>query len=390
MVVDYFNQGLDALLALQAPKSEEIFHSLQQRLFHAQTFPYRECPLPPKRTWLKYAAILALGSLFAGAVNGDSSSLLVAVAVCFGLAAVIIILNCLCCDYIPVKCGLKQGPAKCESMPECCGSEIGATPQPHMPSQIAKDETGDSPQPPMPSQIAKDATGTLPSHRRSTLLVKIGFVSFFLTQPEALLRKLQNQSDPLSLYLYKKLPSVQEHSVGLPKKDDWHEEVMVDLRKILRGEALYDASRFAHVRLSRKTSQMVDKYTQSLVSPGVEKAFTQAQQTLLNCHLLAEAYPSEIMIAQGGKPAASGGDCCDGPCNPPGGCDLSCCNCGDLCKHSGHSSHPDPDKCCDCAGQGCGNCGGGDGGADCGGCGECVGVCDVCGACCECAGNCNC
>jgi hypothetical protein len=115
-----------------------------------------------------------------------------------------------------------------------------------------------------------------------------------LKDPARLARTLRDAQDPLTQYLRTVLPTTIEHldeyRGACPPSDVLQVALVTGLNNVLDDATLYDAQRFAHVRLRQETEALGELLEQS---PQTQNS--QLLQRLFNRLLLEDGYPEAIM-----------------------------------------------------------------------------------------------
>lgn len=105
---------------------------------------------------------------------------------------------------------------------------------------------------------------------------------------ESFTTRLQRESDPLSAYLWENLSAAARQKLAAaPASPEARELLTNDLNRIIKGDPLYEAERFATVRLSDEVRTLVAHHL-----TGVPLA--QLNRLLLEC-----AYPDDIPKSHG-------------------------------------------------------------------------------------------
>lgn len=110
------------------------------------------------------------------------------------------------------------------------------------------------------------------------------FTSTSFTDAAGLIRRLVNQSDPVSSHLWRKLSGTRQQVLRDPTADITLKvsSLVEGLNDILRGPSIYDSRHFPAEKLSTRTFALISK------------TLTPEEMLRLNRLLLEDAYPEEI------------------------------------------------------------------------------------------------
>lgn len=107
-----------------------------------------------------------------------------------------------------------------------------------------------------------------------------------LKDPTSLIAKLCDTRDLLSQYIRKQfsgnMQSFLDSSIPIPLSEKYQSTLLNELNELIRSDSLYDKKHFAHVKLTKRTEDLIKKKPRS------------KDLMLLNRLLLEEAYPNEI------------------------------------------------------------------------------------------------
>lgn len=105
-----------------------------------------------------------------------------------------------------------------------------------------------------------------------------------LKDPTSLIAKLCDTRDSLSQYIRKKFSDNMRSFLdsSIPLSEEYQRTLLNELNRLIRSDSLYDKKHFAHVKLTKRTEELIKKKSRS------------RDLMLLNRLLLEEAYPNEI------------------------------------------------------------------------------------------------
>jgi len=117
-----------------------------------------------------------------------------------------------------------------------------------------------------------------------------------LPRIESLATRLGDQKDPVSMFVYQNISLATQQSLK-PGGQVAQQALVQDLDKLIHGPVIYDAQRFANVKLEPTTKELLELNQKevAMVSKTVDEERTAAATALhLNRALLEDAYPGEV------------------------------------------------------------------------------------------------